>query len=108
METVSNYYHNVEFPDSIYIALDHCLTFGKGSVVNIIEDLESALDFIPIARIDQLVLNIPQKEEFYQYFSEKYKVTNPENITPQMEEEFWNNYRWRFASEVGGIKIIWE
>jgi len=38
----------------------------------------------------------------------KYNLTNPENISPKMEKEFWNNYRWEFATKASRIEIEWE
>ncbi|GAH63574.1 unnamed protein product, partial [marine sediment metagenome] len=32
----------------------------------------------------------------------------PEEITWEVENEFWQNYRWKLAEELGGKKIIWE
>ncbi len=105
---IKYYYGKIDFPDCIYIALDNCIVCTKGSVVNMVDDMESPYDFIPLARIDQLVLNIPAREDFYRYFQEVHKVSSPEGITREMEDEFWSGYNPEFAPEACGIKIEWE
>lgn len=106
--TVVNYYNNPEFPDGIYISLENSYSCGMSTVVNTVSDMESTLEFTPLANIADLVLNIPSKEEYFNYFKEKYSIMDVNQITRQMEQDYWSQYPFHFASSVGGRKIIWE
>jgi hypothetical protein len=106
-QTVALYYNSVEFPEYIYISLDNCYAHGKGSVINALDEMEAST-FVPMARIDELVCNIPSRADFEAYFKAKYHVTGGEGITPEMKQKFWENYRWDMASNVAGITIEWE
>ncbi|WP_151191879.1 hypothetical protein [Desulfotomaculum copahuensis] len=106
IETCASYYNNVEFPESIYIALKHTLIFGKGSVINALDDVEANC-FVPVARIDELLLNIPRREEYHNYFKANFNIDNPLDILPEMEKSFWQRVNWDFASNAGGMKIEW-
>ncbi len=100
---VTGYWGKVEFPDHIYICLETCPGFGEsnggfgvGSVVNALTDLESGF-FFPMARIDELILNIP----------------DPSDVRPPRGEaarpgEFLSGYRWEFAESARGVPIRWE
>lgn len=108
LNTITFFYDNVEFPDCVYIALHDCIRFAKESVVSMIGDIENFYEFIPLARIDELVLNIPSKYEFESYFRQKYNIFDFKNIPIEIEKKFWLNYSWMFAEEVFGIKLEWE
>lgn len=104
--TVFLYYKHVEFPEGIYIALTNSYDRGIGSVINVLDHEECIV--VPTARIDELILNIPGDEDLYGYIADKYGVTDRGEVTLEMEMDFWENYRWKFASEVAGTKIEWE
>jgi hypothetical protein len=98
---VVTYWDATEFPESIYVALETAVGFGEGcggvgcgSVVNAIHDLESG-QFFDMARIDELVLNIPGREAL-------------DGRTPAECAAFWREYCWQFAQAVNGTRIDWE
>ena len=102
------YFLNPVFPDYIFVALDDCSACGRGDVVNLLDFDETPLEFTPLARIDELVLNIPSREEFFDYFKNQHGITDPDEITMKLQMEFWDNFVWGFATEVKGIKIEWS
>ncbi|MDA8333582.1 MAG: hypothetical protein M0Z41_01100 [Peptococcaceae bacterium] len=108
IETLLYHYGRTGFPGFIYIALEDCLACDKGSVVNMLYDNESSQAFIPLARIDELVLNIPNKEVFVQYCREKHGVTDYRAAGPETKDALWRGYDWQFAASVGEIRIEWE
>ena len=108
IETVVYHYGRVGFPGFIYIALEDCIACDKGSVVNMLYDNESPCDFIPLARIDELVLNIPTKDHLQQSFRKTHGVADIDGITAEMSNAFWKDYNWEFAGAVGEIRIEWE
>lgn len=103
-----SYFKNPGMPETIYIVLGDSQTYRRGDVISSIHDVETPCDFLPVARIDELVLNIPTKAEFRKYFEEVHQILDPEDITWEVENEFWQNYRWKLAEELGGEKIVWE
>jgi len=105
---VVSYFKNPGMPETIYIVLGDSQTYRRGDVISSIHDVETPCDFLPVARIDELVLNIPTKAQFRKYFEELHQILDPEDITWEVETEFWQNYRWKLAEELGGKKIIWE
>lgn len=105
---VVNYFFDPGFPDTIYISLENSFACGIGTVVNILNDMESTLEFTPLANIKELVLNIPSKDEFQSFFQANYGIMSPKDITKEKALKFWNEYPFEFASYIGGIKIDWE
>lgn len=104
--TVVLYYKHVEFPDSIYIALANSYDRGIGTVINPLDDMEQCV-IVPMAKIDELVLNIPAREDFNNYIEEKFGVSDPAEFTAEMEMDFWNAFRWQFSTQAVGYKIEW-
>jgi len=101
-------YRRDDFPDDIYVALDECILCVAGDILFASIDMESPIEFVPIARIDELVLNLPSKEEFLNYFREEYGIEEMEAISKEMEAKFWEEFSWRFADEAAGVKIEWR
>jgi len=101
-------YRRDDFPDDIYVALDESILCVAGDIVFASTDMESPIEFVPIVRIDELVLDLPTKDEFVDHFKERYGVENMESISNEMEEKFWKEFSWRFADEAGGVKIEWR
>jgi hypothetical protein len=104
VETVANYWNSPEFPENIYIALENCVGVGEGSggvgcgsVVNALQDLEGG-GFFDMARIDELVLNIPDRKPGAQ--GDGAGTTGGERGPRE-------DYLWVFAREVNGIGIEW-
>ncbi len=105
--TVANYWHAPEVPDNIYIALENSIGFGEGpggfgvgSVVNALFDLEGGF-FFQMARIDELLLNIPNRDQVARELSGR-------EGDPGAERQYWLQYPWQFAEDVHGIRIVWE
>lgn len=104
VQTVANYWNSPEFPENIYIALEDSVGVGEsyggvgcGSVVNALQDLEGGC-FFDMARIDELILNLPDREPSGQ--GQGAGVTAEES-GPR------DDYPWVFAREVNGIGIEW-
>ena len=92
--TVATYWNSLEFPDYIYIALETNMGFGEssggvgcGDVVNALQDLEGG-GFFEMARIDELILNLPTRDTL-------------------VSEGSWSGYPWEFATKAGDIGIEW-
>ncbi|MHB1418741.1 MAG: hypothetical protein ACYCX4_04015 [Bacillota bacterium] len=105
-ETIALYYNSVEFPEGIYISMENSYALGRCSVLNILDSEPSIFD--EVARIDELVVNIPNNTDIRRYLQERHNVTGLEGVTPCMLKEFWENYRWEFASTVNKKSIEWE
>ena len=76
----------------------------KGDVVWPNTDCEHPFDFVPIARIDSLVMNLPGKEEFLQ----KLGVEKIEEVTSEAEAKFWKEFEFEFAEIADNVKLTWE
>ena len=101
---VTQLFRRKDFPKDVYVALDDGATAFKGDVVWAMTDCEHPFDFVPIARIDQLVVNIPTRDEFLL----KLGIDRMEDRTPEAESKFWNGYEFEFAETAGNVKITWE
>lgn len=101
INTVAYYYGKTGFPGFIYIALEDCSVCYRGGVVDMLCDSESPCDFVPIARIDELILNIPTQE-----YIKKHGLVD--QITTGGADSFWKAYNWEFTDAVGEIQIEWE
>lgn len=93
-----------DFPYEIFVTLGFAVLANKGDVIFGSHDCEHPFDFVPLPRIDDLITNLPTKEEFLA----KLGVDKMENVTPEAEEAFWNNYAFQFCESADGVKIIWE
>jgi hypothetical protein len=92
------------FPEGYSVALDDSLMANKGDVIFTYLDSEHPYDFIPLPSIDQLILNLPAKDEALRQLG----VASPEEITPEAWEAFWDNYPFQFADVADGVKLTWE
>jgi hypothetical protein len=101
---VKQMFKNPEFPNELYVALDMGAMAVTGDLIWPNIDCEHPFDFIPIARIDDLLLNLPTKEEFLL----KLGAENLEGVTPEAEETFWNAYEFEFAQTAQNVKLTWE
>lgn len=101
---VKQLFRRKDFPKEVYVALDDGAMAFKGDVVWPNVECEHPFDFIPIARIDQLVVNIPTRDEFLL----KLGIDRMEDITPEAESKFWNGYEFEFAETAETVKITWE
>ena len=93
-----------DFPSQIFVALDDSVMAFKGDVVWPNIECEHPFDFIPIAGIEALVLNLPSKEEFLR----KLGVEKMEEVTPEAEANFWETFEFQFAETADNVKLTWE
>lgn len=101
---VRQLFKRLDFPNEIYVALDDGAMAFKGDVVWPNTDCEHPFDFVPIARIDSLVMNLPGKEEFLQ----KLGVEKIEEVTPEAAAKFWKEFEFEFAEIADNVKLTWE
>ena len=101
---VKQLFGSPDFPEGIFIALDDCTVASKGDVVWYATDCENPVDFIPLPRIDDLVLNLPGREEFLNRLG----VERIEDVTAKAYESFWETFAFEFANRADGVNIIWE
>ena len=101
---IKQLFKRVDFPLEILVAIDHTINIKKGDVIYASNDCEDAFDFTPLPRIDELVTNLPSKEEFLR----KLGVQEMNDVTPEKESEFWDEFEFEFAESVSGVKIIWK
>ena len=101
---VKQLFKRLDFPKEVYIALDDGAMAFKGDVVWPNTECEHPFDFVPIARIDSLVMNLPGKEEFLQKLGAK----RMEDVTPESEANFWKEFEFEFAEIADNVKLTWE
>lgn len=101
---VKELYRDQEFPEGICVALDSCTVANKGDVVWSDTDCENPHDFIPLPRIDDLVLNLPGKDEFLHRLG----VEKMEDVTAEAYAAFWETFEFVFAEVADGVAIRWE
>ena len=101
---VKQLFRRAEFPGGICVALDDSAVVTKGDVVWPDIDCEHPFDFVPLPRIDLLIVNLPSKPEFL----EKLGVETMEDVTPEAEAEFWEHFEFEFGEVADGVKILWE
>jgi len=101
---VKQLFKRPDFPVEVYIALDDGAMAFKGDVIWPNTECEHPFDFIPIARIDDLVMNLPEKGDFLQ----KLGVERMEDVTPEPEGRFWEEFAFEFADVVANVALTWE
>jgi len=95
--------HN-DFPGELFVALADSAMVSKGDVVWASLDAEHPFDFIPLPSFDQLVLNLPSREEFLKQLC----VEKMEDVSPETERQFWEDFDFEFSSSADGVELIWE
>jgi hypothetical protein len=93
-----------DFPEQIFISLGDSAVVSRGDVVWMNIDCEHPYDWLPLPRLDDLVLNLPSKEQFLQ----KMGVNRLEDVTLEAETIFWDNFAFEFAKSTAGVRLIWE
>ncbi|MBI4773940.1 MAG: hypothetical protein HY788_07120 [Deltaproteobacteria bacterium] len=93
-----------DFPRELFVALADSAMVNKGDVVWASLDAEHPFDFIPLPSFDQLVLNLPEKEEFLK----KLGVEKMEDVSPEAERQFWEDFDFEFGSSADCVELIWE
>ncbi|UCF91597.1 MAG: hypothetical protein JSW39_25545 [Desulfobacterales bacterium] len=101
---VRQLFRRADFPQQTFVALEDSTIVNKGDLVWANIDCEHPYDFIPIPRMDDLVLNLPTKGEFLA----KLGAAKLEEVTPEAEARFWEEFEFEFADNAGGVKLIWE
>lgn len=101
---VRQLFKRADFPQEIFIVLADSIIANKGDVVWANMDNEHPYDFVPMPRIDQLVLNLPTKDQFLRAVG----AAKLEEVRPESEAEFWRQYRFDFAKKADGVRLIWE
>ncbi|MFQ5484416.1 MAG: hypothetical protein ACE5DO_03675 [Desulfobacterales bacterium] len=101
---VKQLFKRPDFPGEVYIALDGGAMAFKGDIVWPHIECEHPFDFIPIARIDDLVVNLPDKMEFLQ----KLGVDRMEDVAPESDAGFWEKFAFEFADVAANVKLTWE
>jgi hypothetical protein len=101
---VKQLFRHDEFPGGFCVAMDDTTLVNKGDVVPVYLDSEHPYDFIPLPSFDQLILNLPTKEEFLQ----RTGFASIEEVTAEAEAAFWEDFEFEFAPEADGVKLTWE
>jgi len=104
IELTMELFRNPDFPGGLGYALDYCSVANKGDVIFIYMDPEHPYDFIPLPCFDQLILNLPTKDEFLR----RTGFASLEEVTAEAEAAFWKHFDFEFATEADGVKLIWE
>lgn len=101
---VKQLFRRHDFPKEIYVALDDGAMAFTGDLIWPNIECEHPFDFVPIARFDTLILNIPTVEAFLKALG----VTKLGDVAPEAEEKFWNAYEFQFAeTAAGNVKLTW-
>ena len=107
-EMIRNYVRKLfkrpDCPDQIFIALGDSAVVSKGDVVWMNIDCEHPYDWLPLPRLDELVLNLPSKEQFLKEMG----VARLEDVSLEAETLFWDNFAFEFAKSAGGVRLIWK
>jgi hypothetical protein len=101
---VKQLFKRKDFPKEIYVALDDGVMAFTGDLIWPNIECEHPFDFVPITRIDNLVVNVPTRDEFLKTLG----CNAIEDVTPEAEEKFWNDYEFQFADTADNVKLTWE
>ena len=101
---VKQLFKRPDFPKEIYVALDDGAMAFTGDLIWPNTECEHPFDFVPIAGIKELVLNIPTKEAFLQ----KIGVETMDEVTPEAAKAFWDAFEFEFAETTADVKLNWE
>jgi len=101
---VRQLFRRPDFPQQTFVALADSTVVNKGDLVWANIDCEHPYDFIPLPRMDDLVLNLPTKSAFLK----KLGVAKLEDVTPEAEARLWEEFEFEFAEKADDVKLIWE
>jgi hypothetical protein len=93
-----------DFPEQIFVALGDSAVVSKGDIVWMNIDCEHPYDWIPLPRIDELVLNLPTKEAFLSELG----VERLEDVSREAEILFWKRFSFQFAKRAAGVRVHWK
>ena len=104
VDYVKQLFKRSDFPRDIFVALVDSAMVNKGDVVWANLDAEHPFDFIPLPSFDQLVLNLPDKDEFLKRLG----VDRMEAVSPEAERRFWEEFEFELSESADGVELIWE
>ncbi len=100
---IKQLFKRTDFPGDVFISLGDSILANKGDLVWMNIDPESPFDFVPIAGIDELVLNLPSKDDFLRQVG----TGTLEQVSRDEEEAFWDGFQFKFADTVGDVSLSW-
>jgi len=92
-----------DFPDQISVALGNSTLVSKGDLVWANIDCEHPYDWLPLPRIDELVLNLPTKEAFLKAMG----ADELARVSTEAESRYWDHFEFEFAAEAAGVRLTW-
>jgi len=101
---VMMFFKRSEFPEQVFISLGDSSVVSKGDVVWMNIDCEHPYDWLPLPRIDDLVLNLPSKEDFLKELG----IDRLEDVSVEDEARFWSTFTFKFAKSASGVRIYWR
>lgn len=101
---VKQLFKRSDFPQEIFISLGDSAVANSGDVIWANIDTETPYDFVPIARIDELVANLPSKAEFLQQLG----AETLEDVSVEDETNFWDAFEFQFTENAGGVRLLWQ
>ena len=104
VDYVKQLFKRSDFPREMFLALVDSAMVNKGDVVWANLDAEHPFDFIPLPSFDQLVLNLPDKDEFLK----RVGVDEMAAVSPEAERRFWEEFEFEFSESADGVELIWE
>ena len=103
-EYVRRLFRRMEFPEQIFISLGDSAMVSKGDVVWMNIDCESPYDWVPLPRIDELVTNLPSKENFLRAMG----AERLEDVSSEAEALFWKRFSFEFAKRAAAVRVHWK
>jgi len=97
-------FKRAEFPEQVFISLGDSSVVSKGDVVWMNIDCEHPYDWLPLPRIDDLLPNLPSKEEFLKELG----IERMEDVSVDDEIRFWKGFKFKFAKQAAGVRIYWK
>ena len=102
--SVKQLFRRSDFPREIFIALGDSAMASCGDVVWANLDVEHPHDFVPMARIDELVINLPSPTDLLSHFH----TDSLTHISVEEADRFWNSFDFQLADEADGVRLTWE
>jgi hypothetical protein len=103
-DCIMRLFRRSDFPEQIFVALDDSAVVSKGDIVWMNIDCEHPYDWVPLPRIDELVLNLPTKEAFLSELG----VERLEDVSSEAETLFWKGFPFQFAKRAAGVRVHWK
>lgn len=103
-DCVMRLFKRADFPEQIFVSLGDSAMVSKGEIVWMNIDCEHPHDWLPLPRIDELVLNLPSKEAFLRELG----VDRLEEVSSEAEALFWKGFSFQFAKRAAGVRVHWR